>query len=370
MDGTYVGAAGARLEGIGRIAVLRGGGLGDLMFAVPACEALAAAYPEAALTLLGTPAHAELLAGRPGPVDEVVVVPPAPGVRPGEEDPQALAAFFRRMREREFDLAVQVHGGGRNSNPFLLELGARHTVGTRTEDAAALERNLPYVYHQHEMLRALEVVGLVGAPVRSPEARLAVTPAEREAGAELRDEAAAGLLVLHPGATDPRRRWPAERFAELAALAEGEGWQVLVVGDGSDAPAGEEIVSGARSRGSRNPRGSVASLAGALSLSALMGVLAEADVMVGNDSGPRHLAAAAGTATVGLYWVGNCISAGPLGRGRHRVHLSWVTRCPECGVDVTQVGWTADRCAHDPSYLTAIAPEPVWADARALAAGR
>ena len=46
------------------------------------------------------------------------------------------------MRARRFDLAVQVHGGGRYSNPFLLRLGARHTVGTRTPDAAELERTL------------------------------------------------------------------------------------------------------------------------------------------------------------------------------------------------------------------------------------
>src|SRR3954470_19728720 len=49
---------------IEQIAVLRGGGLGDLLFALPAVEALAAAYPDARLTLLGMPLHRELLAGR------------------------------------------------------------------------------------------------------------------------------------------------------------------------------------------------------------------------------------------------------------------------------------------------------------------
>lgn len=365
MSGTFVGAAGARFEGVRRIAVLRGGGLGDLMFALPACAALAAAYPGASLTLLGSPSHRELLAGRPGPVDEVVVPPPAHGVRPGPEEPAALAGFFAAMRAREFDLAVQVHGGGRNSNPFLLRLGARHTAGTQTEDAAPLERNLPYRYYQHETLRALEVAGLAGAPAPSLEARLTVTAAERAAGEELRAADARGTLVLHPGATDPRRRWPAERFCALARAAASEGWQVLVVGDETDAAAGERIAAAARAAG-----GPASSLAGRLGLSALMGVLAVATVMVGNDSGPRHLAAAAGTPTVGLYWVGNCLNAGPLGRGGHRVHLSWVTRCPVCGVDVTQVGWTAERCEHDPSYLADIAADAVWEDARALAAGR
>ena len=65
-----------------RIAVLRGGGLGDLMFAYPALSALSAAYPEASITLLGVPLHAELLRNRPGPVAEVEVLPYASGVRP------------------------------------------------------------------------------------------------------------------------------------------------------------------------------------------------------------------------------------------------------------------------------------------------
>ena len=76
------------------------------------------------------------------------------------------------MEHEEFDLAVQLHGGGRFSNPFLLRLGARHTVGSRTEDAAPLERTIPYTYYQHEPLRGLEVVGLAGAPPVWLEARL------------------------------------------------------------------------------------------------------------------------------------------------------------------------------------------------------
>src|SRR3712207_593046 len=123
-------------------------GLGDLIGTLPAAEALAAAYPGARITLLGMPVHADLLRDRPSPFADVVVLPARPGVREGQEDPAATAAFVAAMREQRFDLAVQVHGGGRNSNPFLLDLGARHTVGTRTEDATALERNLPYAYYQ------------------------------------------------------------------------------------------------------------------------------------------------------------------------------------------------------------------------------
>lgn len=352
----FVGQVGEKFSGVEHIVVLRAAGIGDLMFAMPAIEALAAAYPDASLTLIGSPAGSALLEGRPGPVDEVIIPPFAEGIRPGPEDRSELGLFFERMRQRRVDLAVQLHGGGRFSNPFLLRLGARHTVGTRTDDAVPLERTLPYVYYQSEMMRSLEVVGLAGAPAVTLEARLTVTEPERAAAEKFRDPGRARLLTIHPGATDPRRRY--DSFGEVAARAVSDGWQVLVVGDESDREAADEIVAAA----DNTSPGSATSLAGTLSLPELLGVLSISNVMAGTDSGPRHLAMAVGTPTVGLFWVGNVITAGPLGRGQHRIHMSWVTRCPVCGVDVTQVGWTADRCEHDPSYLAHIDPATVYAD--------
>jgi ADP-heptose:LPS heptosyltransferase len=361
---------------VSRIAVLRGGGLGDLMFALPAVAALKAAYPEATVTLLGTPVHAELLSQTVGPVDETVILPFSEGVRPGPEDEEELERFFAGMRARNFDLAVQLHGGGRYSNPFLLRLGARHTVGTRTPDAAPLERNVPYLYYQHEPLRALEVAGFAGAPPRELEARLRALP---EFG-EQRALSGNGhrLLVIHPGATDPRRRWPAERFAAVARKAADDGFRVYVLGDSSEKELAETVVEHAVGQsgtgGSPDRQQTVAgqpaveSLAGKLSLGELAALLAGSSVVVANDSGPRHLAQALGTPTVGIYWTGNAINAAPLGRSLHRIHLGWATRCEVCGVDVTQVGWTAPRCPHNESTVKAVEPAEVYEDVLQLTA--
>ena len=384
-------------SGVSRIAVLRGGGLGDLMFALPAVAALKAAYPGASITLLGTPVHAELLAQTAGPVDETVILPFAEGVRPGPEDDDETERFFAAMRARNFDLGVQLHGGGRYSNPFLLRLGARHTVGTRTPDAAPLERTVPYVYYQHEPLRALEVAGFAGAPPRELEARLEALP---EFGQQLAQDLPLGnsgpgqgrVLVVHPGATDPRRRWPAERFAAVARRAADDGFRVYVVGDSSEKELAETVVELAVEQpstgqstaeqpsteqpgteespagGSGAARPAIESLAGNLSLGELAALLAGSAVVVANDSGPRHLAQALGTSTVGIYWAGNAINAAPLGRSKHRVRLGWVTRCPVCGVDVTQVGWTAPRCPHDESTVKAVEPSEVYEDVLQLTA--
>ncbi|GAB3541759.1 hypothetical protein GCM10027403_33560 [Arthrobacter tecti] len=53
-----------------------------------------------------------------------------------------------------------------------------------------------------------------------------------------------------------------------------------------------------------------------------------------------------------------------MGRMLHRVHIAWVIECPVCGVDVTQVGWTAERCEHDESFVQQIQSEAVYTDVR------
>ncbi|GAA2749038.1 glycosyltransferase family 9 protein [Amnibacterium kyonggiense] len=346
-----------------RIAVLRGGALGDLVFALPAIAALRAAHPDAELTLLGSPAHAVLLEGR-GLVDEVVVLPPAVGVRGDETDEAAVAAFLARVVP--VDLAVQLHGGGRHANPFLLRLGARHTVGTATPDATPLERTLHYDYFQHEVLRWLEVAGLAGAAPADLEPVLPVSAAERETGRRVLGDRP--VVVLHPGATDPRRHWPAERFGAVAAAVAAEGVRTVVVGDPSEAALADRVVAAARAVLGAGEQELVRSIAGTLDLVQLLGVLAAADVVLANDSGPRHLAQAVGARTVGIFVFGNTINAMPFGRGRHRIRLGRITRCPVCGRDATQVGWTAERCEHDPSYVADVPVEDVLEDVRALLA--
>ncbi|MFI2566145.1 glycosyltransferase family 9 protein [Paenarthrobacter sp. NPDC018779] len=362
-----VGPVLEKFQGVERIAVLRGGGLGDLIYTYPALHALKAAYPGARITLLGTPIHQALVAATDGPVDDVEILPFAKGVRDGDEDPAAHEAFLGNMQARRFDLALQMHGGGRYSNPFLRKLGAPHTVGTRTPDAERLERNLDYVYYQNEPDRWLELAGLAGAPTIIPPL---LKPRSRylEAATGLKDPRRTSLVVLHPGATDPRRRWPTSNFAEAAASLAAEGAQVLVVGDNSEKAVAQEVAELAREKVPGRDRGAVRSVAGELELGELAALLAEATVMLASDSGPRHLAQSLGTPTVGIFWVGNVFNAGPRGRSLHRVHMSWVTACPRCGADVTQVGWTAPHCGHSETLIEGIAVAGVVQDVRDLTA--
>lgn len=332
-----------------KIAVLRANAIGDFIFALPALAALRAAYPDAEIVLLGRAWHAGFLAGRPGPIDRVVVVPPSRGVAGDEElleDLAELDRFFVAMRAEKFDLALQLHGGGRHSNPFLRRLGARVTVGLQAADAEPLDRSLPYVYAQHEYLRYLETVALAGAAPVTLEPELIVTDADRREADAVLPAGDLPLVLLHPGAGDPRRRWPADNFAALADELFAAGLQIAVTGGAHEQPL-VDAVRAAMSAPSID-------LCDRLSLGGLAAALSRARLVVSNDSGPLHLAHAVGAATVGLYWGFNLVTAAPLTRTRHRPLADWDMQCSECGAPLVP-----SECGHLASVVAAIPVDAV-----------
>ncbi|MEO3874424.1 glycosyltransferase family 9 protein [Nonomuraea sp. B12E4] len=349
------GAETALVGGVRRIAVLRANAIGDFLLALPALEALKRAYPGARLTLLGTSWHAGFLAGRPGPVDDVVVLPPISGVSTREIGRAAPDGLCEELRGRRFDLAMQIHGGGRYSNPFIRRLEARVSAGLRAPGAQALDRWVPYLAYHHETLLFLQVAALVGGVADGLEARVAVTGDDRAELARALGEPARRLVAVHPGASDPRRRWPVERFAEVADQV---GRPVVVTGTREEKDLVMRVVT--------LMRRPAIPVVGALGLGGLAALYERCDLVIANDTGPRHLAAAVGTPTVAVYWCGNLINAGPLSRTRHRPLISWTTACPVCGASC--VDPAAERCPHDVSWVTDIPVGAVLEQARDLLA--
>lgn len=337
------------LPDIQKIAIVRANGLGDFIFVLPALTALRAAYPGAEIVLLASSWHAAFLRERPSPVDRVLVIPPYTGVSVRDDQPGDEAAceqFFQRARREQFNLACQMHGGGRHSNPFLLRLGARLTIGLKTPDAVAPDRWIPYRYYQQEVSRYLEVVSLVGAAPVTLEPRLAITRQDRAEIAGLLSKEKQPLVVLHPGASDPRRRWPSERFAQVGDALAARGARIVLTGAKEEREMVEHVAS--------FMRGEALNLCGKLSLGGLAALLASSQVVISNDSGPLYLAQAVGARTVGLYWCFNLLTASLPFRRDHIPLVSWQLTCPVCGYDLTR-----GRCPHPTSLISSIPSEAV-----------
>lgn len=345
-----------RIEGVQKLAVLRANGLGDFLFSLPALEALHATYPQAELVLLALPWHAAFLSRRPSPVDRIVEVPPYGGVsaEPHEAiDQIRVRRFFQAMRQERFDLACQFHGGGHFSNPFVRQLGARITIGLKAADAEPLDRWIPYNYFQSEYARYLEAAALAGARLSAAEPYLYVTEQDRQEAGRVLPEESAPLAILHPGARDPGRRWPAEKFALLADALVKSGLHVVLTGSREERELATRVEESMHLQCSN--------ISGQLSLGGLAAMLTRSHVVIANDTGPLHLAHAVGARTVGIYWCMNILMAAPLSRLRHRPLISWQLGCPVCGCDRSR-----SHCAHTASFVSSVSVDDVLTAAHSL----
>jgi ADP-heptose:LPS heptosyltransferase len=338
------------LHDVHKIAVLRPNAVGDFMFCLPALHALRQTYPDAELVYLGLPWHAQFLAGRPGPVDRVVAVPPMPGMNAAPDaGSDGADAFVASMRREHFDLALQMAGGGRYANPLLRRFEARLTVGMRSADAAPLDRDLCYAGLVNRRLQLLEVAALAGASAWPMYGDLRVTGADRQLAAQLvAARPGRPLVIVQPGASDARRCWPATRFAAVADALVEEGALVAIHGSAAETP-----VVGAVIDAMRHP---AIDLGGKASLRALCGLLERCALMVSNDTGALHMALALGRPCVGIYWFTNLVESAPLCQHGHRAALSTRVACPECGVQNTDT-----RCAHEVSFVDDVPLEEVTA---------
>jgi ADP-heptose:LPS heptosyltransferase len=332
-----------------RIALVRARtGLGDLLCGVPALRALRARLPDARITMVGFAETAPVLARQAAYVDELLALPGWPGIpeRPVRAD--ELPGFLEAARERRFDVALQVYGANPAANVLTAALGAAVTGGFVVPGATPdpdLVTHLPYPHHLHEVDRHLALLEHLGAPpVDGGHLELPLHPEDEQEAAALGLEPGRYALV-HPGATSPSRRWPAERFAAVREGLEADGLEVLVTGT----PGERELVGAV---GGRAVTG--------LSLGGFAALVRDAALLVGSDTGATHVAAATGTPSVTAFLSGDPRRFGHAGRGPHRVARVQVACNPchhlSCPID--------HRCA------TALTAAEVLAHARAaLAAG-
>lgn len=291
-------------------------GLGDMICAVPALRALRAALPAAHISLLTLPANSVLFARYPGLVDGLLPFPGFPGLPEVEVDPPRTAAFFLEAQAARFDLVVQLHGSGAYTNQFVSLLAARRTAGFYLPGQFCPDEELflPYPAAGAEIRRLLALTSFLGAPSHGDALEF---PLEESDLAGLDDllpggaEAFGDYAVVHPGAKEPRRRWPAGRFAAAGDLLAEKGLRVVITGG-----AGETGLTAAVAQAMRQP---ALELAGRTTLGTLAALLSRARLLVANDTGVSHLAAALRTPSVVVFSASESERWAPLDDRLHRV---------------------------------------------------
>jgi len=265
--------------------------LGDAVMTLPAVRALKRTHPQTELSVATPAALAPLWAACPF-VDRVIPL----------EHPRRYRSTVPMLRRERFTMALLFPNSFRSAfearlagigrlvafDTPLRNLLVSHCVPRRPFDPARLHQSYDYL-HLVTALGAPDAPDLEdGEPIEGGLLRLAKT-------AELpSSEKGESPIVICPGAAyGPAKRWPAARFAEVGrALAKRHAAPIVVMGAGGDAPAAAEValsIPDARD------------LAGKTDLAAFMAVIARARLVITNDSGAMHLAAAFGTPGVAIF---------------------------------------------------------------------
>jgi ADP-heptose:LPS heptosyltransferase len=314
-----------------RIAVFRALQLGDLLCAVPALRALRAAHREAHITLIGLP-WARELAARLDHVDRFIEFPGFPGMPERAPDVEAIQSFFARARKSAFDLTLQLHGSGELTNPITVLLGAAENAGYyRPGHWRPGERFHPWRDDEHEVLRWLRLMELLGIPARGTQLEFPLREADWQEWRALR---LGDYAVLHPGSQLPSRRWPAERFAEVGDALGAEGLRIVLTGTACEC----ELTT----RVKQQMREPALDLAGRTTLGALGALIARARLLVCNDTGVSHIAAAMATRSVVVSCGSDPRRWAPLDRELHRV-LAAAVPCRPCAHAVCPIGHPCAR---------------------------
>lgn len=309
-----------------RVLIYRAIGLGDFLTGVPGYRALVNAYPDHDV-VLAAPAPlgglADLVGGLAG------LVPTAELATPRWSGPPP-------------EVAVDLHGKGPQSHRAVQALNPRRLIGFAN---AEVDVDGPaWRPDEHEVPRWCRLLRESGIPADEADLGLAVpaTPPPRS-----------GATLVHPGAAALSRRWPAHRFADVAAHLQAQGHEVVVTGSAAERALARDVAARAGLH-----RGSV--LAGCLGLTGLAALVSAARLVVCGDTGVAHLATAYATPSVVLFGPVSPALWGPPTQRAHLHRTLWrppsgpPTPVPADGVDPALLALTVDDVLREVDEVEAL----------------
>ncbi|MDB5815934.1 MAG: glycosyl transferase family 9 [Rhodocyclales bacterium] len=333
-----------------RIAVFRALQLGDMLCTIPALRALRSAAPQAHIALIGLPSARVICERFAHYIDELILFPGVPEFPEQAADVQALPGFIDAMRARNFDVAIQLHGSGQIANDLVRQFGAKLNAGfvpdmlsTAADENADARYFMPWPDHLPEIHRYLALMRFLGVENVDDHLELPLYAAD---WAEWEDLTVSHSLrqgeyvCVHVGARMPSRRWPIDRFAEVAAHFIAHGAPIVLTGAAEERSLVDSLkrLLEARMPGPEAAAAAhIVDLCGHTSLGGLAALVARSRVLICNDTGVSHIAAAVGARSVVIASGSDAARWAPLDRERHRVLAHHVPCRPcmhhECPID-------------------------------------
>ena len=266
-----------------RILIIKPSSLGDIIHALPTVHLIRRRYPQAHLAWLVNTAFASLLKNCPV-IDEIIPFP--------RHELRQLPALVRRLRRNQYDLVVDLQGLLRSGLLAALT-GAPRRVGlSDSREGARLFHNeivtVPRLHAVDRYLRTVHQLGGEAGPVEFP---LGLAPT-------LQSE---GWIGVNASARWPTKLWGDDKFAELIRQLPRD--RIILTGSTAEADRIGRLAQGCRN------------LAGQTDLFELAEWYRRCAVVVTNDSGPMHLAAAVGTPVVAIFGPTDPALTGPYGVG-------------------------------------------------------
>ena len=293
-----------------RVLLIRLRLIGDVVLSTPVIRAVRRTYPDATLTYLVERDAAPVVAGNPH-LSEVLIAPRSRGARRIADD----LRLAWQLRQRRFDIVIDMHGGPRSSW-LTLASGAPVRVGydipgrtwmyTRTVRRDRALRPRHSVLNQWDLLGALEEWQDAPPDPSGDAVEMPLdTAADERVGVRL---SAAGiephhqLVLVHVSASNPFRRWPEGAFAAaIAGLITADPDRRVVLSSGpSDRLATNRIATAARALLPGDRREQIVDF-GEFDLQELRALVARSRLFIGGDTGPLHVAATTQTPIVAIY---------------------------------------------------------------------
>lgn len=296
------------------VGIFRALQLGDLLCAVPSFRALRCALPKAHISLIGLPWAKSFTERFSDYFDEFILFPGAKGLPEQPFDAASTEEFAYYMKQRNFDLLIQMQGNGTIVNPLLQQWGAKHLAGFHnSQSRMPYPGFIEYPSADPEPRRHLFLMEHLGFPAQGDKLEFPILDKD------LKDFEALKMpegpfVVVHPGSRGAWRQWPPSYFARCADFCNRAGYAVIITGTIEERAITSDVI--------RHMETDVLDFTGKTSMGAAAIVIEKASLLISNCTGVAHIANALRTPSLILSMDGEPERWGPTNRNLHRV-IDW-----------------------------------------------